>query len=144
MSNGSASLALAAPAPAAPKQAAAARTRLLLEGPVVSTLLRLASANVVVNVVLIAVTATVDAYFVAQLGASALAGISLVFPLVMLMQQVANSSMGAPSPRQWRGPSVPDATPTPLPWSCTPRSSRPPWPRCSARSCCSVPRPSMG
>lgn len=71
-----------------------ARTRLLLEGPIVSTLLRLASANVVVNVVLIAVTATVDAYFIGQLGAGALAGISLVFPLIMLMQQVANSSMG--------------------------------------------------
>ena len=93
MSNGSASIAATAPATPAPKPAAA-RTRLLLEGPIVSTMLRLASANVVVNVVLIAVTATVDAYFVAQLGAHALAGISLVFPLIMLMQQVANSSMG--------------------------------------------------
>lgn len=73
---------------------AVTRTRLLLEGPIVSTLLRLAAANVVVNVVLIAVTATVDAYFIGQLGADALAGISLVFPLIMLMQQVANSSMG--------------------------------------------------
>ena len=73
---------------------AALQTRLLLDGPVVPTLLRLAAPNVVVNVVLIAVTATVDAYFVSQLGQSALAGISLVFPLLMLMQQVANSSMG--------------------------------------------------
>ena len=39
---------------------AAARTRLLLEGPIVATLLRLAAPNVVVNVVLIAVTATGD------------------------------------------------------------------------------------
>jgi putative MATE family efflux protein len=70
------------------------RTRLLLEGPIVSTLLRLASANVVVNVVLIAVTATVDAHFVGQIGPGALAGLSLVFPLIMLMQQMANSSMG--------------------------------------------------
>jgi putative MATE family efflux protein len=70
------------------------RTRVLLEGPIVSTLLRLAAPNVVVNVVLIAVTATVDAYFVGRLGADALAGISLVFPFIMLMQQVANSSMG--------------------------------------------------
>jgi len=72
----------------------ASRTRLLLEGPIVSTLLRLAAPNVVVNVVLIAVTATVDAHFVGREGPSALAGISLVFPLIMLMQQMANSSMG--------------------------------------------------
>ena len=72
----------------------AARTRLLLEGPIVSTLLRLAAPNVVVNVILIAVTASVDAHFVGRLGPSALAGLSLVFPLLMLMQQMANSSMG--------------------------------------------------
>src|SRR5437879_1384216 len=72
----------------------AARRRLLLEGPIVSTLLRLAVPNVVVNVVLIAVTVSVDAHFVGQIDPSALAGLSLVFPLLMLMQQVANSSMG--------------------------------------------------
>jgi putative MATE family efflux protein len=72
----------------------AARTRLLLEGPIVSTLLRLAGPNLVVNVVLIAVTVSVDAYFVGQLGLGAVAGLSLVFPLLMLMQQMANSSMG--------------------------------------------------
>jgi putative MATE family efflux protein len=75
-------------------QPAAARTRLLLEGPIVATLLRLAAPNVVVNVVLIAVTATVDAHFVGRMGPQALAGLSLVFPLIMLMQQMANSSMG--------------------------------------------------
>jgi putative MATE family efflux protein len=84
------SAAASAPGP----QATGSRTRILLEAPVASTLLRLAAPNVVVNVVLIAVTATVDAYFIAQLGSNALAGISLVFPLIMLMQQVANSSMG--------------------------------------------------
>jgi len=76
------------------KTAASARTRLLLEGPIVKTLLRLAAPNVVVNVVLIAVTATVDAHFVGRIGPNALAGISLVFPLIMLMQQMANSGMG--------------------------------------------------
>jgi putative MATE family efflux protein len=73
---------------------AAARTRLLLEGPIVATLLRLAPANLVVNVVLIAVTASVDAHFVGQLGLDALAGLSLVFPPMMLMQQMANATMG--------------------------------------------------
>ena len=77
-----------------PLTPAAARKRLLLEGPIVSTLLRLTPANLVVNVVLIAVTASVDAYFVGQLGLEALAGLSLVFPALMLMQQMANASMG--------------------------------------------------
>ncbi|HMH54329.1 MAG TPA: MATE family efflux transporter [Candidatus Acidoferrum sp.] len=83
-------------APAPPVNArAAARRRLLLEGPIVSTLLRLAAPNVVVNVVVIAVTASVDAHFVGRLGSTALAGLSLVFPLMMLMQQMANGSMGS-------------------------------------------------
>src|SRR5215472_17038157 len=83
----------AATTPSAAKPAAA-RTRLLLEGSIVATLLRLAAPNVVVNIVLIAVTATVDAHFVGRMGPQALAGLSLVFPLIMLMQQMANSSMG--------------------------------------------------
>jgi len=91
MNNGSGSIAQAVPAMSVP---GASRTRLLLEGPIVPTLLRLAAPNVVVNVVLIAVTATVDAHFVGQVGPYALAGLSLVFPLIMLMQQMANSSMG--------------------------------------------------
>jgi putative MATE family efflux protein len=81
-------------APAAAARPGAARTRLLLEGPIVSTLLRLSGPNLIVNVVLIAVTVSVDAYFVGQLGLNAVAGLSLVFPLLMLMQQMANSSMG--------------------------------------------------
>ena len=72
----------------------AARTRLLLEGPITSTLLRLAAPNLVVNVVLIAVTTSVDAYFVGQIDPSGLAGLALVFPVMMLMQQMANFSMG--------------------------------------------------
>src|SRR5499427_6361652 len=91
--NGSGSIAQAIPAKPAQTQSVS-RTRLLLDGPIVSTLLRLAAGNVVVNVVLIAVTATVDAHFVGRMGPSALAGLSLVFPLIMLMQQMANSSMG--------------------------------------------------
>src|SRR6266576_2898724 len=83
----------AAPPPLVQKPGSA-RTRLLLEGPIVSTLLRLAAPNVVVNLVLIAVTASVDAYFLRGFGPSVLAGLALAFPLLMLMQQVANSSMG--------------------------------------------------
>ncbi|HUF75378.1 MAG TPA: MATE family efflux transporter [Longimicrobiales bacterium] len=89
-----AALRTAPPVPVVVRRPGSPRTRLLLEGPIVSTLLRLAAPNVVVNVVLIAVTASVDAYFLRDLGPSALAGLALVFPLLMLMQQVANSSMG--------------------------------------------------
>jgi len=78
----------------APSPAAAARRRLILEGPIGATLLRLAAPNLVVNVVLISITTSVDAHFVGQLGPDALAGLALVFPLLMLMQQMANFSMG--------------------------------------------------
>jgi putative MATE family efflux protein len=93
MTDGSVSIAHAVSTTSAPKPSAS-RTRLLLEGPIIPTLLRLAAPNVVVNVVLIAVTATIDAHFVGRMGQGALAGLSLVFPLIMLMQQMANSSMG--------------------------------------------------
>jgi len=55
----------------APSPAAAARTRLLVEGPIVPTLLRLAAPNLVVNVVLITITTSVDAHFVGRLGSVA-------------------------------------------------------------------------
>ena len=58
-----------------PAPPAAARMRLMLEGPIVPTLLRLAVPNLVVNVVLIAVTTSVDAHFVGRLGLDALAGL---------------------------------------------------------------------
>lgn len=73
--------------------ALSARTRLLLEGPVAPTLLRLAAPNVLVMVLQAAVS-TLDAVFVGWLGSDALAGVSLVFPLVMLMQTMSAGGMG--------------------------------------------------
>jgi putative MATE family efflux protein len=70
-----------------------ARTKRLLEAPVASTLLRLAAPNVLV-MVLQAVVTTMDAVFVGWLGAEALAGVSLVYPLVMLMQTMSAGGMG--------------------------------------------------
>jgi Na+-driven multidrug efflux pump len=70
----------------------AARTRLLLEAPVVPTLLRLAAPNVLV-MVLQAVAATMDAVFVGWLGSDTLAGVSLVYPLLMLMQTMSAVGM---------------------------------------------------
>ena len=85
------------PAVAAAAAVAAAplspRTRLLLEGPVARTLLVLAAPNVLVMVLQAAVS-TLDAVFVGWLGSAALAGVSLVFPLVMLMQTMSAGGMG--------------------------------------------------
>jgi putative MATE family efflux protein len=69
------------------------RTRQLLEGPVATTLLRLAAPNVLVMALQAAVS-TLDGVFVGWLGAPALAGVSLVFPLVMLMQTMSAGGMG--------------------------------------------------
>ena len=70
-----------------------ARTKRLLEAPVAPTLLRLAAPNVLV-MVLQAVVTTLDAVFVGWLGTDALAGVSLVYPLVMLMQTMSAGGMG--------------------------------------------------
>ncbi len=82
------------PAPSAPAaRPIAARTRLLLEGPVLSTLLRLAAPNIL-NLLAIAGMITFDGLFLGRLGPDALAGVSLAFPFVMLIQHTAASGMG--------------------------------------------------
>src|SRR5262245_49828539 len=68
-------------APARP----AARTKMLLEAPILSTLLRLSAPNIL-NLLALAGMITFDALFLGRLGADALAGVSLAFPFVMLMQ----------------------------------------------------------
>src|SRR3954452_3813681 len=70
-----------------------ARTRLLLEGPVGPTILRLALPTVVVMVVQTSI-GLIETYFVAKLGLDALAGMALVFPVFMLLQMVAAGAMG--------------------------------------------------
>jgi putative MATE family efflux protein len=71
----------------------AARTTLLLEGPILPTLLRLAAPNVM-NLLAIAGMITFDGLFLGRLGPDALAGVSLAFPFVMLIQHTAASGMG--------------------------------------------------
>ena len=69
------------------------RTRLLLEGPIARTLLRLGAPNVLVMLAQAAV-GLIETYFVGKLGTDALAGMALVFPLVMLMQMTSAGAMG--------------------------------------------------
>jgi putative MATE family efflux protein len=69
------------------------RTRLLLEAPIVPTLLRLGGPNVLI---MLAQTAAglIETYFVGKLGTDALAGMALVFPVVMLMQMMSAGAFG--------------------------------------------------
>jgi putative MATE family efflux protein len=69
------------------------RTRLLLDGPILATLLRLATPNVLVMFVQASV-GLIETYFVAKLGTDALAGVALVFPVLMLMQMMSAGAMG--------------------------------------------------
>src|SRR5262245_2917496 len=79
--------------PAASPRPVAARTKLLLEGPVLATLLRLSAPNVL-NLIAIAGMITFDGLFLGRLGADALVGVSLAFPFVMFMQHAANGGVG--------------------------------------------------
>ena len=89
---------VATPAPpATPAKAAAsvaARTKMLLEGPILPTLLRLAAPNVL-NLLAFAGVITFDGFFLGRIGTNALAGASLAFPWVMMVLQTTNGGMGA-------------------------------------------------
>ncbi len=70
-----------------------ARTQRLLHGPVTSTLLVLAWPTVIVQCAQ-ASTGLIETFWVAKLGTSALAGMALVFPALMLVQMVSGGAMG--------------------------------------------------
>jgi putative MATE family efflux protein len=69
------------------------RTRVLLEAPIASTLLRLGMPNVLIMLAQ-AAAGLVETYFIGKLGTDALAGVTLVFPVVMLMQMMSAGAMG--------------------------------------------------
>jgi len=69
------------------------RTRVLLQGPIVPLLLRMAWPNVLVMAAQ-AATGLIETYWVGKLGTDALAGMALVFPGVMLMQMISAGAMG--------------------------------------------------
>jgi len=82
-----------APPPQAKPAAMDPRTRVLLHGPIVATLIRMAWPNVLVMAAQ-AATGLVETYWVGHLGTDALAGMALVFPGVMLMQMISAGAMG--------------------------------------------------
>jgi putative MATE family efflux protein len=91
-------------APAEPRPGAAAvepavkigydpRTRALIDGPIAVTLIRLAAPNMLVMLAQTSV-GLVETYFIGKLGTAPLAGVALVFPIVMLMQMMSAGAMG--------------------------------------------------
>jgi putative MATE family efflux protein len=80
------------PAPVA--RPTAARTKLLLEGPIFATLLQLAAPNIL-NLIAFVAVIIFDGFFLGRIGTDALAGASLAFPWIMLVLQTTNGGMGA-------------------------------------------------
>jgi putative MATE family efflux protein len=69
------------------------RTRALLETPILRVLMRLTLPNMLVMLAQ-ASTGVVETYFIGKLGTPSLAGVSLVFPGVMLMQTMSAGAFG--------------------------------------------------
>jgi putative MATE family efflux protein len=70
------------------------KTNDILEGPIIPIMLKLALPTLAVLVIQTFV-GIMETYFVSSLGADVLAGISVVFPVLMLMQMMANGGMGS-------------------------------------------------
>jgi len=65
----------------------------LLHGPIVPTLARLAAPGIVLALFQIAISVA-DTYYVGRLGTESLAGLALVFPMLMLLQMTSAGAMG--------------------------------------------------
>ena len=78
---------------ALPADTMSPRTRMLLQGGVVSTLLRLAWPSTLVMLAQASV-GLIETWWVAHLGTDALAGMALVFPGFMMMQMLSAGAMG--------------------------------------------------
>src|SRR4051812_9781859 len=88
------SIALSGSIPAAAQPPApSSRTRLLLQGSIIPTLLRLAWPNILV---MLAQTSTglIETWWVSHLGTDALAGMALVFPGFMMMTMLSGGAFG--------------------------------------------------
>ena len=76
--------------------AMSARTRQMLHAPLLPTLLRLATPNVI-GLFAMTIVIGYDGFILGRLGPDALAGIALVFPLSMLMLQMSAGGIGGAS-----------------------------------------------
>jgi putative MATE family efflux protein len=91
---GSSPLDISSAAPATMKPAPDSRQQIMmLSGPIAGTLLRFAAPTIVV-VTVQALVSVMETYFVGFLGTDALAGVAVVFPVIMLMQMMSAGGMG--------------------------------------------------
>jgi len=81
------------PTPAVAGTARDPRTRVLLDGPVGPTLLRLAAPNVAVMAAQTSI-GLIETWFIGKFGLDALTGVALVFPLLMLLQMLSAGAVG--------------------------------------------------
>jgi Na+-driven multidrug efflux pump len=65
----------------------------LLNDPIVPTMLRMAWPNILIMLAQ-ASTGLIETFWIARLGTDALAGMALVFPIVMMVQMIASGAMG--------------------------------------------------
>lgn len=84
-------IALAAAAPATPLRDP--RTQRLLDAPVLPLMIRMALPNVLIMLAQ-ASTGLIETFWVSKLGTDALAGMALVFPVVMLMTMISAGALG--------------------------------------------------
>src|SRR5512134_168872 len=76
-----------------PARPANSRTERLLAAPIAPTLARLSAPGVLL-VAFQSMVSIGDTYFVGRLGTAPLAGLALVFPLIMLLQMTSAGAMG--------------------------------------------------
>src|SRR5205809_7912289 len=69
------------------------RTERLLSAPILPTLARLSAPGILL-VLFQSMVSVGDTYFVGRLGTEPLAGLALVFPLIMLLQMTSAGAMG--------------------------------------------------
>src|SRR3989304_6363630 len=69
------------------------RAKNLLEAPVIPALARLAAPGIALALFQIAVSVA-DTHYVGRLGTESLAGLALVFPMLMLLQMTSAGAMG--------------------------------------------------
>ena len=77
----------------APTSASTLRRARLLTAPVLPTLIALAAPNVALALMQ-ALVSFADAWFIGRLGTEGLAGVALVFPIMILMQMMSAGAMG--------------------------------------------------
>jgi putative MATE family efflux protein len=70
-----------------------ARTRQMLDGPIVSTIIRYAVPNLLIMLTQ-ASTGLIETWWVSKLGSDALTGMALVFPALMLMTTFSSGALG--------------------------------------------------